>query len=69
MPLLSIQEYCEKLFTPDSRPSHATVRRWIREGDLAGRRIGKKFFVDSAAVDSGGNPLVERILRDVARAS
>jgi len=43
--LMSAKEYRETCFTPDSRPSMATVKNWIKTGELAGKRIGRLYFV------------------------
>lgn len=49
--LMSVKEYREKEFTPESRPTMTTITRWIRTGKLEGKRIGGLYFVliDNAA--------------------
>lgn len=51
--LMSINEYLEITFTPESRPQAKTVQSWIEEGIIEGKRIGKKWWVyeESKAVD------------------
>lgn len=43
-------------------PSENTLRKWIDEGDLAGKRIGKKYYVDLDAVQSDEDALVASVL-------
>lgn len=52
--LMSAQEYRETQFTPESRPALDTIKSWIRKGELAGKRIGRLYFVvtDEAAPES-----------------
>lgn len=64
--LVSIRDYRERLFPPESRPTAATVRRWILNGVIparAVRRLGKRYFIDLSKLDSGPvNSLVEKVL-------
>lgn len=62
MKLMTIDEWTAENFTPKSRPSDFTVRRWLREDKIAGIKIGKEWFVDQHAWLSGGDDLVERVL-------
>ena len=41
-----VSEYRKKRFTPKSRPSEKTIKRWIVKGDLPGRKVGGLFYVD-----------------------
>jgi len=43
--LISAKRYRETAFEAGSRPTLPTINRWIREGDIAGKRIGGKYFV------------------------
>lgn len=47
------------------------VRRYLREGRLAGRRMGGQWFIDPAAVDefSAGNKKEDRFTRDLRSAA
>lgn len=68
MSLMAPAEFVEQYFSPKSRPSLATVQRWLANGDIPGRKIGPKMiFVDTDAFEASGNELVEKVLRDVAR--
>lgn len=43
--LMSAKEFRETQFTPDSRPTLATIKSWIKSGELAGKQIGRLYFV------------------------
>ena len=42
--LMPLEEWRTQRFT--TPPSPATVRRWISNGDIPGKHIGGKWFVD-----------------------
>lgn len=69
MCLISPQEFIAKEFSADSAPHEHTVRRWIENGYLPGRRIGSRHYIDDTAFQANGNPIVEKVLRDVARSA
>ena len=58
---MSIREYLEREFTPESAPCNATVVKWIEEGHIPGERIGKSWFVYADITSS--ELLVEKVLR------
>jgi len=62
-PYLSPEEFKKVYFGTKKRPSASTIRRWLGNGELPGRRIGKLLFVDVVAFEACGNPLVDKILR------
>ncbi len=64
MCLVSPQEFLKKEFSKESAPSEHTIRRWIDQGILPGKQIGKLYYVDHTAFSANGNPLVEKILRN-----
>lgn len=68
MSFVSPQEFI-KQFSPDSAPSEHTVRRWIDQRTIPGRKIGGRYFVDEDAFFARGNPIVEKVLRDVSRSA
>lgn len=43
--LISITDYREQRFFNGSAPDLRTLKRLIDEGELSGKRIGKKYFV------------------------
>lgn len=59
-------QFAKQHFTDDSRPSIRTVQRWIEKGDLPGRRIGGRYYVDTLTFAAKGDELVMKVLRDGA---
>lgn len=45
MPYMDIEEFRETQFYPKSRPSLSTVKRWIVNGEVEARKIGRKYFI------------------------
>lgn len=60
--LMSIPKWLERHFEPGSAPDEVTVRRWLRDGKLPGRKVGGTWFVDEAAWLADGDELVARVL-------
>ena len=50
--LMKITEYREQRFTKGSAPDLRTLKRLIDEGELAGKRLGKIYYIE---VDSNLN--------------
>jgi len=50
MKLMRIKQYCEEMFVEGSRPKTETVRKWIDDGQLAGKTIGKQYYVEIDAI-------------------
>lgn len=44
---LTLEEWIEREFAQNSRPSLATVRRWVREGHLPATKMGKRLYIRS----------------------
>lgn len=60
--LISISEYRDLRFT-GRRPAASTLRRWIEDGELPGRRIGGCYYVDlDAEQKRTGNSIADAIL-------
>jgi hypothetical protein len=62
MNLVSAEEFARSEFSrpPDLR----TIRSWISRGDIPGRKIGCRYYVDLAAFrTSTGNKLADRLER------
>lgn len=55
--------WAEKYFADGSRPSEATLRRWLSSGQVPGRKVGGSWYVDEHAWLADGDPLVEHALR------
>ncbi|MCV6590672.1 MAG: DNA-binding protein [Marinobacterium sp.] len=60
---MKASEYREKYFVKGSQPAASTIRRWIRDGDLPGKVIGKVHYVDISSLQQTGNPLVDKVLQ------
>jgi len=58
---MSVQEFRETCFTEHSRPALATIKSWIKSGELAGKRIGRLYFVvtDDAIIAHESKPTTE----------
>lgn len=55
----------EVLRTPlNGRPAEITVRRWLNEGKVPGRKVGGTWYVDEHAWMANGNDLVLRVLNN-----
>lgn len=63
--LMTVADFVNSYFSPESAPDARTVRTWIDEGAVPGRVIGRFYYVDAAAFErsgSTGNALADRIL-------
>jgi hypothetical protein len=62
MHLMTPQQWAEKYFDDASRPSEVTLRRWLNDGKVPGRKVGGTWYVDEHAWIANGNELVQRVL-------
>jgi hypothetical protein len=64
MQLITIQRFrtTTDLFEAGSMPTEQTLKRWIDDGTIEGRRIGRKYYVDLDAFQSAEDALVDSIL-------
>ncbi len=62
MKLLSAHAWVAKYFGHESPPAEITVLRWLRDGKVAGRKVGGKWYVDEHAWLAEGDDLVQRVL-------
>lgn len=62
MHLMAPQQWAEKYFDESSRPAEVTLRRWLTDGKIPGRKIGGSWFVDEDAWRADGDDLVQRVL-------
>jgi hypothetical protein len=62
MLLLTAKAWSEKYFAAESRPADITVLRWLRNGDLPGKKVGGTWYVDEHAWLAEGDDLVQRVL-------
>ena len=63
MLLLTPTAFAEKYFAEGSRPPEPTLRRWMQNGAVPAVKIGGSWFVDEHVWLSGGDDLVERVLK------
>jgi hypothetical protein len=63
--LITPQEWIERRFgSAKKKPHPASVRRWIERGDLPGKKIGGRYYVEiDVEASSTGNALADRVLR------
>lgn len=63
--MITPQEWIEKRFpNAKKKPHPSSVRRWIENGDLPGKKIGGRYYVDEVAeAVSTGDELADRVLR------
>jgi len=65
MKLMSVEEYRNTVYSNGSQPSRRTVIKYINEGIIPGKRLGKAYYIDiDADTSSTGNPLVDLVLQD-----
>lgn len=62
MHLMTPQQWAEKYFDEGSRPAEVTLRRWLTEGKVPGRKVGGSWFVDEHAWLADGDDLVRQVL-------
>lgn len=56
---MSIDEFLDREFTPESRPCRKTVVNWIKQGIVDGTELGGKFWV----YEANESELVRRVLK------
>lgn len=57
----------QSAFDPRCTPQAATVKRWIENGEVPGRRVGRKYYIDLDAFndepdDRSADDLVNAVL-------
>lgn len=62
MKLISIPQWRDKHFAEGSAPDDVTVRRWLRNAQLPGRKVGGTWYIDEAEWLADGDELVRRVL-------
>ena len=61
--LMSLPAYIKARFVEGSRPDVRTVRGWVENGDIAGIRYGKLYFINvTSECWATGNPLMDKVL-------
>lgn len=61
--LMLASQFARLYFREGSRPSQSTLRRWILQGTLPGRRVGSQYYVDEGAYIAQNDPLVLKVLQ------
>lgn len=63
MRLVLADTWVARRFDPKDAPDARTVRSWVREGQIPGREIGRRVYVDDEAFsDSSGDALTDQIM-------
>lgn len=64
--LMAIDEWREQRFSPESRPSRRTVKRWIKERIIPGRVIGNRYYINvSAEARETGDPALDQFIEEI----
>lgn len=45
--LMTLKEWADTTFTEKSRPDIKTLHKWIRDGHIKARVIGRSYYVDA----------------------
>ena len=66
--LIKLAKYREERFVEGSRPSVSTLRRWIENGKLPGKKIGGQTYVEISEemLEPTNNELANKIIKKVA---
>lgn len=65
MALLTVEEYIERRYAPNSRPPKHRIWRNIRLGRIPRELVikeGKYYYIDEKALQLTGNPMVDKVL-------
>jgi hypothetical protein len=58
--LMAVSEYRKKRFAGRKKPSEKTIKRWIVDGYLPGKKIGGRYYVEvTLETQLTGNPLAD----------
>jgi hypothetical protein len=66
---ITLEDFKLKFFGTSKHPSLTTLRRLAQKGEIPNRRLGKLYYVDAAAFEADGNPILAKVLRDVSRST
>lgn len=62
--LMKLETWRKKRFVPEDIPARTTVIKWIADGDLVAKRIGRTWYIDEEAErKTTGDELVDRVLQ------
>lgn len=62
MKLISVSAFRTRYFDNGEAPVAPTVRAWIDEGAVPGKKIGSSYYVDVHRWECGGDELVAGVL-------
>lgn len=62
MKLMSIKGFQNQYFAKGEAPALNTIKRWIEQGTIDGRKVGGKYFVNVQAFELTDNELVNSVL-------
>lgn len=51
---MTIREFIEKKFSPQSRPTRNTMIDWICRGHLKGYKLGTRWYIEDSELDNLG---------------
>ncbi len=61
--MIPLADFRRIYFADGHAPDPRVIRAWIDSGELPGRRVGRKYYVDAESFEeSTGNELADRIL-------
>lgn len=61
--LMIVSEYRDVRFAGTKKPSINTIKRWVENGSIPGKKIGGLYYVDiTAESEQTGNTLADMIL-------
>lgn len=62
--LLTLDDFCQKYFSDESRPTKRQIYYWVRRQYIPTRRIGSRIFVETDKLDTTtGFKYVDKILQ------
>jgi hypothetical protein len=63
MKYITVEEYIALRYTKIAPPSKRTIIRMINIGDVPGKKVGRRYYIDiDAEIQKTGNLLVDRVL-------
>ncbi len=60
--LMKISTFRAQYFAAGEAPTEATIKKLIAEGEIAGQKIGSRYYVDAQKFELTDNELVNQVL-------
>lgn len=60
--LMSLTTFRKKYFAEGEAPTAKTLKKWIDEGEIDGRKIGGRYYIDAQKFELTNNDLVNNVL-------